>query len=94
MSALETYAVKRPLWFACLCIAVCVPAFFMPFMEGMEDVRAVLGELFTYFPVYVCASALCAWLSYGRKTYVAWILIAVLALSYLSIWLLARSYGL
>ncbi|MDE6311696.1 MAG: hypothetical protein K2L96_07775 [Muribaculaceae bacterium] len=94
MSMPETYAARRPWWFGCVCVLACVPAFFMPFMEGMEEVRAALGKLFTYFPVYVCASALCAWLSYGRKTYVAWILIGVLALSYLSIWLLYRSYGL
>lgn len=84
---------RRPLWFAVLCVALCVPAFVLPLVKGMDAVREALGELFTYFPVYVCASALCAWLSYARRRDVSWILTGVVLLSYLAIYLLYCSYG-
>lgn len=83
----------RPLWFSAICIVMCLPALLLPFAGGMEPVRQALGVLFTLFPVYVCSSALCAWLCMPQRRDVAWILIALAALAYLALTLLARSYG-
>lgn len=94
MSARPLPEASRPLWFAVLCVAVCLPALVLPFMDGMAQVREALGVLFNLFPVYVCASALCAWICRPQRPELAWILLALALLAYLAIILLARSYGL
>lgn len=41
----ESSYIRVPLWFALVCVLVCLPALAMPFLPGMEYARSVLGPL-------------------------------------------------
>lgn len=91
----ESSYIRVPLWFALVCVLVCLPALAMPFLPGMEYARSVLGPLYGFFPVYVCAAALCAWLSWRRgRRDVAWVLVALVLISDAGVIFLADGYGI
>ena len=43
-----------------------------------------------FYPVYVLAAGICAWLSYGRRPEVTWIILVLLILTHAAMWLLVN----
>ena len=81
---------RIPGWFIAVCVLVCVPALFLPFLPDMEAVKEKLGMLMTFYPVYVICGALCAGMCYVQRRAVAWILIGLVVLSHLALFLLSE----
>lgn len=84
---------RAPWWFIAVCVVVCLPLLFIPFMPQMEEVKVRLGALMTWYPVYVCCGALCAALCYVRRRELAWILIGLVVLSHVAIVILSEEIG-
>lgn len=82
-----------PLWFGAVVFLAAAPAAVMPFVPGFDAVADSLGMLWTLYPIYVVATAICACLSYTRRREVAWILVAVMLLAHTALILLAREYA-
>lgn len=72
---------RRPWWFTTLLILLVVPAFGTPWLLADAPTDSLLELLIKWFPAYLILSAVCAWLAYPARREVSWILVAVMALS-------------
>lgn len=68
--------------------AMMIPALILPFsMNGISEDPTV--KYLTYFyPAYVIATGVCAWLCYPQRKALAWILLALMLLSHAAMMLL------
>ncbi len=72
---------RRPWWFTVILIVMVFPAFGMPWMLASAPVGSMLLTLIKLYPAYLALSAVCAWLCYPQRRELAWILVALMALS-------------
>lgn len=85
---------RTPMWFGAVIILAAAPAAILPFVKGIAAAASHLGILWKLYPLYLAATALCAFLSYPRRREVAWILLGVMLLAHIAIFMLAREYAL
>lgn len=78
---------ERPVpgWMTALIVILCLPGLFLPFLPGMEQASAQLGQLFNFFPLYLLAAAVCALIAYKQRPELTWILLAIMVLSYIAV---------
>lgn len=78
-----TYPNERtPWWMGMIIVAAMIPALIVPFhMNGLATDPT--AKYLTYFyPAYVIASGICAWLCYPQRKALAWILIVLMLMSH------------
>lgn len=72
-------------------IAVVLPtAFMLPWLLS-ESGQNTPGLFMVFYPVYELASAWLAWLSYGRRTEMTWILLALMILTHPAMYMLVTA---
>lgn len=85
---------RPPLWFALVVIATLLPLLAWPWimistMTGAPSAHDMRFILIMAFPIYAIASAWLAYRSFRRRSDLAWVLIAMLILSYAALaWLI------
>ncbi len=69
-------------------VVAMIPALFLPFYtNGISDDPTV--KYLTYFyPAYVIATGICAWMCYPQRKALAWILLVLMLLSHCAMLLL------
>ena len=72
---------RRPWWFTVILVIMVFPAFGMPWMMASAPEGSMLQTLIKLYPAYLALSAVCAWLCYPQRRELAWILVALMALS-------------
>lgn len=72
---------RRPWWFTVLLIVLVLPALSTPWLLADAPEGTLLNGLLRWFPAYLLLSAICAWLAYPQRRDVAWVLVALMALS-------------
>lgn len=77
---------RRPWWFTVLLILLVIPGFLTPWflakaVEMEQYTDTLLPDLLKWMPVYLVASAVCAWLCYPARRPLAWILVVLMLLS-------------
>lgn len=81
----------RPAVFKIALAALCLPlAAYPALISRCPDDRTV--EIFVWaYPVYVVLAAVCAWYCRPQRKELAWIILALLALTHIAIWLLVTT---
>lgn len=76
------YNERTPWWMGAIIVVAMLPALIVPFsMHGISDDPT--SRYLTYFyPAYVIASGICAWLCYPQRKALAWILIVLMLMSH------------
>lgn len=78
-------------WWIYLIIIVCmIPGLSYPLQSTLAaSTDATVRGLTWFYPVYTLVSGLLAWMCYGRRTLLTWILLAMLILSHISFYYMA-----
>lgn len=84
------YRGKTPIWMTVIIIVAMLPVFLFPTLLGMlppdsEGVRAIVW----CYPFYVIMSGFLAYVSYGSRPEMSWILLILMVLSHAAVWMLA-----
>lgn len=79
---------RRPWWFTTLLILLVLPAVGMPWVLADGPHGSMLDTLIRLYPLYLVASAVCAWIAYPQRRDVAWILTSLMILSALALFML------
>lgn len=79
---------KRPLWFLLVVIVTMLPAAAYPTLLGLwsQADGAEMKLLLTFYPVYVVASGVFAYICWPARKPEAWILIVLMLLSHAAMW--------
>ncbi|MBD5216689.1 MAG: hypothetical protein HDS78_09305 [Bacteroidales bacterium] len=81
-----------PLWVKIVIIVAMLPVLSFPWMLAASRGAGVEMDAFLWFyPVYVLAAGICAWVVYGRRPELTWILIALLLLTHAGMWYLVSN---
>ena len=72
---------RRPWWFTVILVMLVLPAFGTPWLLADAPAGSLLYGLIKWFPAFLLLAAICAWYSDPQRRDVAWILVAVMALS-------------
>ena len=78
-----------PAWMKVLIVALALPVAGFPLLLADAPDEGAVRLLVWLYPAYVAASAVCAWICYGQRREVTWILLALMALSHFSVYYLA-----
>lgn len=70
---------RHPWWFTVLIVLAAAPMLLFPGMETAAEGQ--MGTLMWLFPVYMVIASVCAWVCYPDRRELAWILLALMALS-------------
>lgn len=74
--------IRRPAWFIILLVVLSLPLLATPaYLAHIPEDNGI----FLCFPLYVLLSVYLAYASWPQRRYIAWILIGVLILSYISL---------
>lgn len=78
-------------WWMWLVIIVCaLPGLAFPLLTRLiEDPNPAVRGLTWLYPCYVLCSGVLAWQCYGRRSYVTWIILALLLISHVCFFYLA-----
>lgn len=79
---------RRPWWFALILVLLVLPAFSTPWLLADAPADSLLQILIKWFPAFLLLAAVCAWFAYPQRRDVAWILVAVMALSAASLFMI------
>lgn len=72
---------RRPWWFTVILVLLVFPAFGMPWLLASAPAGSMLQTLIKLYPAYLLLSAVCAWLCYPQRRELAWILVALMAMT-------------
>lgn len=93
MNGQETIPTRKPRvqWWMWVILILCMaPGLSFPWILEMTERADVLTRgLIWFYPCYVLCSGFLAWQCYGRRTYMTWIILALLLLSHLCFYYLA-----
>lgn len=84
---------KFPLWVKAVIVCSALPVLLLPLIVGncsagrYEDIKLFV----MFYPVYVLATAVMAWISYRQRPEVTAILVVLMLLTHIAMWLLPQS---
>lgn len=78
----------RPWWFTLILVLLVLPSFLTPWILADAPNLSMLDTLIKWYPVYLVASAICAWIAYPQRKAVSWIIVALMILSSVSLWVI------
>ena len=79
---------RRPWWFTAILIVLVLPSFATPWILADAPHGSLLEGMVKWFPAFLVLAAICAWAAYPQRRDVAWILVAVMILSAVSLFML------
>lgn len=80
---------KPPVWMTVIILIFLLPVFSFPMLLANIPAGDEGAKTFVWiYPFYMLLSAWLAWSGYTRRSYVSWILIALMALSTAAVWTL------
>lgn len=84
-----------PLYMKIIIIVAALPVLAFPWLLSADRAGGTENEALVWFyPIYVLAAALCAWIVYGRRPELSWILVVLMLLTHAGIWYLALAMPL
>lgn len=83
---------KTPWWVTAIIIVAMVPAFVLPLSASGLPQEDTPRYLLWFYPAYVIASGVCAYLSYPERSYLTWILLVLLLMSHAAMALLLQVF--
>lgn len=93
-SVVQTARQRVPWWMYVVIVLCAMPGLAFPFaapllISNNLDIRGLAW----FYPVYVLASAIITWQCYGRRTYLCWIILALMLISHAAFFYLAYTLG-
>lgn len=82
-----------PAWMKALIVVLSLPVLAFPMLLAGDASEGLPRLLVWLYPAYVLGSAVCAWICYGRRPEVTWILLGLMVLSHVSIFYLVFGPG-
>lgn len=82
---------RVPIWMLAIIILCMLPAAAYPVLLMHATDAMVIESDKPYlwlYPVYTLACGFLAWQTYGRRTYLSWILLIIMLLTHAAMWLL------
>ncbi len=79
---------KTPLWVTVVIIICMLPVLAFPSLLSMTAADSTARTFVWFYPFYVIASGVCAWICWPQRRDVMWILLALMVLSHLAMWIL------
>lgn len=80
---------RVPWWMTAVIILCMIPGLGFPAIVSLiESSNPIVQGLTWLYPAYVLVSGFLAWQCYGRRTYMSWIVLALLLLSHACFYLL------
>lgn len=81
---------NTPAWFIAICIICALPLFTFPWLLGQLPAESGTERTLVWlYPFYMAFSAWLAWKAWPQRSYVSWMLLAVMIISTVAIYLLA-----
>ena len=84
----NTPRLKTPAWVTVVIIICMLPVLAFPTLLSMTGADTPARLLVWFYPFYVIASGVCAWICWPQRRDVMWILLALMVLSHLAMWML------
>ena len=81
---------RVPWWFKAIVIALMLPLALYPSALSQLPAGTDIGWIARLYPAYAAVSGICAWIVYRQRPEVAWILVALLALSHAGMYALLK----
>lgn len=79
---------RAPWWVTAIIIVVMVPALVLPMAGTGVPEEGMPRYLLWFYPAYVIASGVCAYLTYPERSYLTWILLVLMVISHAAMWML------
>ncbi len=79
---------KTPWWVTAIIILAMVPALVLPLSASDMPDAGTPRYLLWFYPAYVIATGVCAYLTYPSRSYLTWILLVLLLMSHAAMYLL------
>lgn len=80
-----------PRWMIAVIVIVLLPVFQFPFLVGSCPDVSIVRTLLWIYPFYCLVAAFLAYQCYPQRKAMAWILLALMVLSHISVWLLVST---
>ncbi|MDE5642418.1 MAG: hypothetical protein K2F74_04565 [Muribaculaceae bacterium] len=77
---------RTPLWMTVVIVLCALPVFAFPTLLGMLPDESPLAPFVWFYPLYVPAAAVCAWLCYPSRRELSWILLVLMILTHAAFW--------
>lgn len=77
---------RTPLWMTIVIIICMLPVLAFPSLLSLSPQDSPLTALVWFYPVYVLATGICAWMCYPSRRELSWILILLMLLSHAALW--------
>lgn len=77
-----------PWWMKLIIVVSSLPVLALPRLISSCPPGAPEETFLRFYPVYVAVAALCAWLSYGRRPELTWIIVVLMWLTHGAMWML------
>lgn len=85
---------RVPWWMYVVIVLCAMPGLAFPYAAPlMVSSNVDIRWLAWFYPAYVIASAVIAWQCYGRRTYLCWIILALMLVSHAAFFYLAYTVG-
>lgn len=92
MSVTDIPRNPTPLWVKIVIIVAMLPVLSFPWMLAVSRSSGAEVDAFLWFyPFYVLAAGICAWVVYGRRPELTWILVGLLLLTHAGMWYLVTT---
>lgn len=88
MSLDEIPKLPMPWWVKVLIIVCCVPVLAFPKLMELCPPHSSAETFLWLYPFYVIICAVCAWLCWGRRHELTWVLLALMVLTHGAMWIL------
>lgn len=75
-----------PRWFTLIVILCMLPVAGFPTLLSLCPDDSPLSAFVWFYPLYVLSAGICAWMCYGSRRGLAWILLALLLLTHAALW--------
>lgn len=77
---------RPPRWFTLVVILCVLPLVGFPSLLSQCPEDSPLTAFVWFYPLYVLAAGICAWMCYATRRELAWILLALLLLTHIALW--------
>lgn len=83
---------NTPLWVTLVVILVALPLFATPELLARCPAQPSIARTLVWgYPFYMAIAAWLAWVSWSRRCYITWLLLAIMVLTTIAIWMLVTS---
>ena len=83
---------KTPRWVTLLIVIVALPLFTTPELLSRCPMQPSLARTLVWgYPFYMLIAAVLAWVSWGQRPYMTWLLLTIMVLTTVAMWALVTS---